>query len=317
MSENQLDAAPVELAGWKARLLDRIEELSARHARVLGTEYPGYREGDGRGAAAIEGWRGRLRDLEDSRTELDIRTELAGVDLELIELARVGGEQGEHWRHLMHRPAPLGEDDHGRAPLLDAIAESMWTLEHMAAIEAARHASARDFVPAPAAQQQFERNMTSLWVRVNTVAAVAQLTEIEQAEMLHRDPGNWIRLLARTVHRYTATGIEVRWRAYAWPGIEWDADRRSAEHVGAVRFLEPGSRAPAPDVLISRAAQALQVDIDEARVEAFIYGEDVLDHLAPSAGRFSDCAGAGSWGSEPAGESLARPPEFGTATDPA
>ncbi|MFI6041952.1 hypothetical protein ACIA8C_09975 [Nocardia sp. NPDC051321] len=317
MTENQVDATPFELSGWKARLLDRIEDLSARYALVLSTEYPGYREDDGHGAEMIEGWCGRLRDLKESRTELEIRTELAGVELELIELARVDGEQGEHWNHLIHRPPTVGSDERGRAPLLDALAETMWTLEHMAAVEAARQACGRDFVPDPAGQQQYERNMTALWTRANTVAAAVELTEAEHTEMVHRDHGNWIRLVSRTVYRYSDSDIEVRWRAYAWPGIEWEAKRMSAELVDPVRLVEPSRLVPAPGVLIGEATRALQVDIGEAQADAFFYGADVLDYLAPALERSYDGAGVGSWGSEPAGESLARPPELGTPADPA
>ncbi|WP_280453712.1 hypothetical protein [Nocardia brasiliensis] len=316
MTDNQIDANPFELAGWRARLLDRIEDLAARYAFVLHTEYPGYREGDGRGAAAIERWRGRLRDLEDGRTDLEIRAELTGMDIEFIELARQGGEQGERWNDLIGRPPTVAHDDPARAPLLDAIAETIWTLEHMAAVEAARQRAGRDLAPEPASQQQYERNMTALWTGVNTLAAAAVLTEAEHTEMLHRDHGNWIRMVSRTVYGYTDSRLAVRWRAYAWPGIEWEATRVSAEFVGVDELTEPSRRAPAPDALISEATRALHVDIAEARADAFIYGGDVLDHLDPVLVRSLESAGTESWGSEPAGESLSRPTEFGTSTDP-
>ncbi|WP_107657527.1 hypothetical protein [Nocardia suismassiliense] len=315
MTDNNVHLRAFELAGWKARLLDRIADLAARQSLVLHTEYPGYRDGDGRGAAAIEGWRSRLRDLHAIRTELEIRAELVGVDVELIGAAAESGHSELHWNHLADYPLTVAPDDPDRAPLLDAIAEDMWTLEHMAAVEAARQEEQRHFIPDPAAQQQYERNMIALRTRVNRTAATVELTEAEQAEMVHRDHGDWIRLVSRTVYGYSNLELEERWHAYAWPGIEWDARRVNAGPVDDGELTESSTWAPEPGVLISEATRALGVDIDEARVEAFIYGGDVLDHLASMVGS-SPGGTAASWGSEPVGEALARPPEFGTLADP-
>ncbi|MFF3224084.1 hypothetical protein ACFYV7_14930 [Nocardia suismassiliense] len=316
MTDKNVHITVFQLSGWKARLLDRIADLAARQSLVLHTEYPGYRDGDGRGGAAIEGWRSRLRSLDTLRTELEIRAELAGVDIELIGAARESGHSELHWNHLADYPLTVAPDELDRAPLLDAITEDMWTLEHMAAVEAARQEEGRHFTPDPAAQQQYQRNMIALRTRVNRTAATVELTETEQAEMLYRDHGDWIRLVSRTVYGYAKLELEEHWYAYAWPGIEWDAHRVNAGPVDEGELTELSTPAPEPGVLISEAVRALGVDIDEARVEAFIYGGDVLDHLASMVASSPGETTAASWGSEPVGEALARPPEFGTLADP-
>ncbi|WP_378741178.1 hypothetical protein [Nocardia brasiliensis] len=314
MTEEEVHDPPAELAGWKSRLLDRIEVLAARHERVLRTEYPRYRDGDGRGSAVLEGWRSRLRDLDAIRSELELRAELAGVHLELIEAAREGGNEGDHWYHRARNAPAVRADDRGRAPLLDAIAEDMWTLEHMAAVEVARHDSPRRFTPNSAVQQQYERNMVALWTRVNTTAATAELTEAEHTEMLRRGQEAWIQVFFRTVYGHRDAHIQERWYSYAWPGIEWDANRASVNVLDDPDgHTESRARVPGPGELISEAARALHVGIDEARFAVFLLGDEALAHPVLTSKSSPSGPDAANWGSEPVDEALVQPPEFGTS----
>ncbi|GAA5104852.1 hypothetical protein [Nocardia iowensis] len=321
MADHEVHAPPSQLAGWKARMLNRIADLAARHTLVLHEGYPLYRHSDGRGAVAIEAWRSRLRDLDTIRGELEIRAELVGVHTELIDAARDAGERGEHWSDRVSSPPTVRDDNPGRAPLLDAIAEDMWTLEHMAAVVVARQYrdnKGAGFTLDPQTRQQYERNMIAVWERINTTAAAAELTEAEQAEIWHRDQDGWLRVFSRTVYGYGDRALEERWHAYAWPGIEWDAHRASTNlPADRVQLIESSVQAPWPGVLIDRAAHAMAVDIaNKARFDPSISGKKALNYPTATRANSLDGTDAASWGSEPVGESLTRPPGFDTSAEP-
>lgn len=316
MSEDQPSAQPVELAGWKARLLDRIEDLAQQRRLLVDDGYPVYRQGDGRGAAALEGWRSRLRDLDAIRGELEIRAEIAGVPVDLIDSAREAGERSVHWSSWPSSPIVVGEDDPGRAPLLDAIAQDMWSLEQMAAVAAVYEQRCRaheGLAPDPQTQWQYRQNMTALWARLNTNAAVAELTAAERIQWWHREQSGWIALLSRTVYAATYPELKECWRAYAWPGIQWDADRTHATQTPT-----PGNRpvpegpAPSPAELTDHATRALQAHLTQRQS----WDESVVREQDPE---YPEFAGAPvgiethGWDSEPTSEPGMQSAEYDSA----
>ncbi len=315
MNEDDLSLPRAELAGWRARLLDRIQEIGTRRQMGLQHSYPVYRPDHGRGAAAIENWRSRSRDLKDLENELEVRAALTGIPPRLIAAAREGSLSGERWDEQLSDAPPVRADDPGRAPLLDAIAENMWALEHMAAIDVAvgqRGPTGARLGVDPFAEQ-YDRNMTAVWARVNATAAAAELSEPEQTELWGRDERGWQRLLTHTVVNYyydlhRLGDLEEQWRFYAWAGIEWDAQRvtasLTADHGDAV---EPAMQAPAPDVLIHRALNAYQ--LNRAKEDTAIYGPDGTEIPIHAPEAVFDST-AESWGGEPVGEPLAQPPQL-------
>lgn len=316
MSDDHLWAQPVELAGWKARLLDRIEDLAERRRVVVEEGYPVYLDGDGRGAAALEGWRSRLRDLDAIRHELEIRAEIAGVPADLIDSAREAGERDTHWRNWPSSPIAVGVDDPGRAALLDAIAQGMWTLEQMAAVAVVyerRRPAFEPFAIDPHAQRQYRQNMTALWTRVNTNAAAAELTAAEQIQLLHRDQPGWIALFSRTVYAASYPELKECWRAYAWPGIQWDAERTSATPT-PIREDSPAleGSAPSPSELIDRVTQALRAHITARQAwDGSASREQDLEYPDPA--RSLESIEAHSWDSEPTSEPGTTPLEYDDA----
>ncbi|WP_338760839.1 hypothetical protein V7968_32505 [Nocardia vulneris] len=321
MSTDDLATPRAEIAGWRARLLDRIVELGTR--RLLGQQhnYPVYRPGDRRGAVAIESWRARSRDLKALSGELEARAELTGIDPRLIAAAREAGVLGERWSEQVVDAPRVRADDPGRAPLLDAIAEDMWALEHMAALDVAlgQRAPTGRRIGADPFAEQYDRNMAALWNRVNATAATAGLSETEQGELWGRDDRGWQLLVSRTTEHYLDLDrlgdLEEQRRFYAWAGIEWDAQRvtaaLTADHDDVV---VSAGRAPSPDVLIGRAIGAHKAN--RAADEVDIFGPDGTEIPLRATESVFDAPAVESWGAEPAGEPLPRPPELGPAPGP-
>ncbi|MFE9575296.1 hypothetical protein ACFYO1_02835 [Nocardia sp. NPDC006044] len=306
---------PPVLPAWKARLLDRIEGLGARSTVILNEERPVYRPGDGRGGWAIEQWCSRLRDIDALRAELIERARTVGVDNEFITLAKDTGEQGNRgWHSRMVHPIVVHADDAARAPLLDAVAEDMWTLAQMAAVEAERlerHNTGKPFtVPDPESEQQYQRNMVALVQRVTINAAAVKLTDAERAEMAPDSVNDCVDVYSRTVHGRSDAELAQRWHTHAWPGVEWEAKHAVAHPTMQADVWYVHS----PDELIERAVFAQQTY--SARLAQKFSGPPWLDELTSPWTSPAEGLDTQSWGSEPAGEPLPPLPDPGSEAGP-
>ncbi|MET7772078.1 hypothetical protein [Nocardia sp. NPDC005366] len=251
---------PAELAGWKAGLLARIQERGTEHARLLYRGYPEYDPGSGRGDVAIQRWRAHLRDLEAEQHELITRAGASGIPHTAISAAIDNGAACRRWGESVNDPPTTrhGEDP-VRAQRIAAIAEDVWTLEHMAIIAIEReHRQVGDLTDA-AAHQQYLINMDLLWDRVDSVAVLAELTEVEREQLWGRVGDDWDRLLEFSVEGYDDFELEQLWRTHAWAGIAWDV-HRSVDNMAAdaARSLVADTdRPPTPHVLLERAREAV------------------------------------------------------------
>ncbi|WP_109524867.1 hypothetical protein [Nocardia aurea] len=255
----ELEALP----GWKLRLLERIHDTSAEHQRILTENYPSFGSGDRSGDLALHTWRTNLRALESDRAELETRAAAAGLPATAIERARAAGQSGDGWADGAHIARGVsGGLDRVRGYMVDGVAADVWQLEHMAAINAERRfgrpPSRIVQHPDPGEVDQFGRNMAALWTRVNEAAHAIGLSREERAQLWERDSEGWQRLVALTVGIYDDAGLQERWRAYAWPGIEHEA-RRDVDSLaaGSRPGREPGVTPPTPHLLIEHASNAV------------------------------------------------------------
>ncbi|WP_157129230.1 hypothetical protein [Nocardia amamiensis] len=296
------------LPSWKLRLLERIQDASVDHARLLFSSHPNYEPRDGGGEIPMQSWRTQLRALAAARHEIEIHAVAVGVPRAAIDQARAEGERGVRWGDSVHITRTIRtREDPVRAHMVEGIANDVWQLEHMAAIsvEHRLRGIGDRFPPDTVAVEQFDRNMSALWARANKTAHVIGLTGDERAELWDRDQAGWRQLVVATVHRNGAAPLHERWRAYAWPGIEHEA-RRSIDTLaaGGVTVHEPGAAPPTPHVLIDRATEALTTitPSDVLAADASI-GAAVDAALPPDL--------TAVWDSEPATEPDDRPPEPG------
>jgi hypothetical protein len=248
------------LPSWKLRLLERIQNTSADHVRVLLQGHPTYEPHHGSGEIPMQTWRTHLRALAADRHEIEIHASAVGVPAAAIAQAREMGERGLRWGDSVHSPPTTrhGEDP-VRAHMVEGVAGDVWQIEHMTAISVAHRLRSADgrFPPDPGAHEQFERNMAALWTRANDTGHVIGLTGDERAELWGRDWEGWKQLVRATVHRYSDAALHERWRAYAWGGIEHEA-RRDIDNLAAGPALEgPGAGLPTPEDLIEYATEAV------------------------------------------------------------
>ncbi|WP_063043320.1 hypothetical protein [Nocardia pseudovaccinii] len=295
------------LPSWKLRLLERIQNASADHVRVLLQGHPTYEAHYGSGEVPMQTWRTHLLALAADRHEIEIHASAVGVPAAAIAQAREMGTRGLRWGDSVHSPPTTrhGEDP-VRAHLIEGIAADVWQLEHMAAINVAHRLRSVDgrFPPDPTAQAQFDRNMAALWTRAKDTGHVIGLTGDERAEIWGRDDAGWTHLAAATVHRYSDAALHERWRTYTWRGIEHEA-RRSIDNLAADRAQDPGmALPPAPHQLVERATQALTGTATRGEVSA-----EVRIDIAVDAALAVDPAVG--WDSEPVSEPETRPPEPG------
>ncbi|WP_433678325.1 hypothetical protein [Nocardia sp. CA-119907] len=300
-----------DLPSWKLRLLDRIQDTCAEHARVLQLGYPTYEPHSGSGEIPLQNWRTHLRALEADREEIVIHALAVGIGSAAIGQAHAAGQRGLRWGDSVGSPPtmPRGEDP-VRAHMVEGIAADIWQLEHMAAIAAERRfgrpPSRIQHHPDAGEVEQYGRNMAALWNRANNVAHAIGLTAQERAELWGRDEAGWQKLTAVTVRGYDDDALVERWRAYAWPGIEHEV-RRSIDTLPASRVAvdEPGAAPPAPHVLIDRATDALTITTSAEEGARAGIDETVDAAFAPDP--------VAAWDSEVSIEPEARPPEPGSS----
>ncbi|MGO4613025.1 hypothetical protein AB4305_03615 [Nocardia sp. 2YAB30] len=297
------------LPSWKLRLLERIQDTSTDHARVLLQGYPTYEPHDGSGEIPMQTWRTHLRALDADRTEIEIHAAAVGVPAAAIAHARAAGQRGLRWADSVHSPRIMRHgQDPVRAHMIEGISNDVWQLEHMAAISVEHQLRGLHdgFAPDPAAAGQFDRNMAALWTRANETAHIIGLTGAECTELWDRDRAGWLKLVSVTVRGYDDAALRERWRAYAWRGIEHEA-RRSIGTLaaGRVTLHEPGVAPPTPHLLIDRATEALTTTTP-SEVAASM-GQAVDAALPPDL--------AATWENEPATEPDIRPPELGSSVE--
>ncbi|MEV0027912.1 hypothetical protein [Nocardia sp. NPDC050793] len=301
---NQPVSEPDRLASWKVRLLERIQNLSADHARVLLRGHPDYQPHYGDGHIPIQNWHSHLRALAAERAEIEDHAAAVGISAVAIAEARAVGQRGLQWDDSVHaaRTHRHGEDPE-RAAMIDQIAADVWQLEQMAVITVEHRLRGFDGrVPRdPAADAQFDANMVALWARADTAARRAGPTGDEAAELWERDPAGW-QAVAMRVRGFDDAELHQRWRTYAWPGIEHSA-RRTSEHLTAA---EAALTPPTPHVMIHHATNAITT-IDPTLMAT-------NDGLSTAVRAALPQSVALDWDSEPATEPEHRPPEPGPST---
>ncbi|RDI43574.1 hypothetical protein [Nocardia mexicana] len=237
---------------WQQRLLDRIQNLAADRAQLLSR---GYESSPGGTDGPLQAWRTHLHGLAAVRREAETHAEAVGIRRDHIIAAHAYGSGGI-------RPAPQRAGDAVRDTMVDGVAADVWQLQHMAALETVRlELSAGDagFDPEQDATAQYARNMDALWRRAREVADAVGLTDDERNGMWATDTGEWRRLLDVTVSQYDLEDVEERWRVYAWPGIETDAQRAVSvlgSRIARGSVIDPVP-IPAPQVMLSESAAAL------------------------------------------------------------
>ncbi|MGN2635025.1 hypothetical protein ACTD5D_02280 [Nocardia takedensis] len=192
-----------DLASWKAGLLARIQERGVEDARLLYRGYPEYGPGFGRRDITIQPWQAHLRDPKAEQRELIVRADTSGIPPTAITAAVESGKAGRRWGEAVTDPLTTRHgDDPVRAQMIAAIAEDIWTLEHMAAIAIAREEREVGTLTDSAGHQQYLINMDLLWERVDSVAALAELTLAERDQLWGRDDLGWSRLVAASTDRW-------------------------------------------------------------------------------------------------------------------
>ncbi|WP_280310379.1 hypothetical protein [Nocardia abscessus] len=306
------------LPRWKLRLLERIHDISAEHWQILSSFQPRDRSQ----AIPIHPRRIRLRALEADRAEIEMHAAAVGLPASAIEQARTAGQRGLRWSDSAQLPHSTRDGDNPvRDHMVEGVADDIWQLEHMAAINAERRfgrpPSRTVHHPEAAEVEQFGRNMAALWNRANDTARVLGLSEKERAQLWGRDREGWQRLVALTVATYDDAGLLERWRTYAWSGLEHEVARghvnvwRGLEHevrreidnlvAGSIASHEPGVAPPTPHLLIERAVEAV-IAAGHGQAEADQDGSETIAGVATHGLTVT-------WDSEPD----LRPPEPGSA----
>ncbi|MEU6191700.1 hypothetical protein [Nocardia sp. NPDC047038] len=280
------------LSGWQARLLRRIEDLRAECGRVR-REIP-HTPWPQRPDPSFDQLRLRQSELERDLDGLKVRARASGIPETEIEKA----EHSAQWRGFRddNRPAgsiQTGGESPARTQMMDAIADDVWTVEHMAAVAGFREWQPGNDVSkrlATVESRQHERKMVALLHRVEATASLAELTDDERTTLWNRDEAGWIRLFQHTVYAYNSEQLERRWQENCPPhsGTQIaDIIRRVAaeRHDPADSGLAP----PTPRELIDRAVAALEadylawgVDYDEYLFYISMFGPDsVINEHTP------------------------------------
>lgn len=305
------------LPPWKARLLEKVQNRSVDHSRVLRRGYPTYNLAHGKDDMPIRVWQAHLRELGAERGDAVIRARGSGIPEPMVAQARALGEHGIRWNQRQPPPPePARGGDAAREAMIDSVASDVWQLEHMAAVTAAHrqrlagrgiHSEAE-----PVAASQIHANMSALWVRAADTSYAADLTDAERAQLWGRDEQGWRTLVEATVDIYGDGVLEQQWRSHAWPGIEYEA-QNGMYHLGGgepVNTVDPGQLPPAPQVMIGNAQHALDAaradDLDTAGQRS---------EKAIAAARLDELSHP-SWGSEPVGEPTITPPGLTPGLEP-
>ncbi|MFD3510083.1 hypothetical protein [Nocardia sp. NPDC058666] len=255
-----------ELSSWQLRLLERIQNISVEHTRVVIAGHPRWSATTGTGDMAVQTWRTHLRALEGDRAEIALHAAAVGVPQRWIDHAREFGARGVRWGEDQASDQVLmlrTPEETTRAQWIEGIAADVWQLEHMALVRAEHlHRVQESRLPdEEPALSQLETNMAALWTRAITTAASVHLTDLERAQLWERDSAGWQQLAVLTAASYTDAQLHERWRVFAWPGIE-----RQANQVAENLVLEPGLAVGPPDpiAMVQRAETALDmVNIDQ------------------------------------------------------
>ncbi|MET9491161.1 hypothetical protein [Nocardia sp. NPDC006630] len=273
MTEPTPFAPSASVPTWRARLLDRIQNLAADRARVL---QQGYQITEGAGDSAVLAWRTQLQLLAISREETVTQALSVGISRIDVGDALLQGHQGFRAPLDMVEPG-----DRVREMMIDGVVNDTWQLQHMAAIHVVRDQqlpSDAHYFEDPQVPAQYERNMAALWMRATTVSQAISLTPAESAGMWATDPGGWQQIIGASVATYDAAGLEERWRIYAWPGIAESAHRDltalgiDPSHADAI------SPIPGPHTMFEHVTQALRAGPGNS--EAHIIGQAVDAALA-------------------------------------
>lgn len=260
----ELDGLPP----WKLRLLERIQNTSAEHARVLHTAFPDHTLGHGSSDIPVQTWRAHLRALEADLDEITTHAMATGIEPYAIRRARDAGQRGERWGDTTRTPPTSSHrEDPVRAHMVDGIAGDIWHLEHSAAVFAEyRHRILKGQVPdEPGAYQQLQRNMLAVWERADTTAHAVGLTRDEAAALWNRDRTGWEHLVETTVAGYTDAELLERWRALSWRGIEVEAHRATTNLSVHTPAYERPARPPSVWHMIQHAADVIEDGSDTAR----------------------------------------------------
>ncbi|MFC8529189.1 hypothetical protein [Nocardia sp. NPDC057227] len=286
---SELDRLPP----WSLRLLERIQNTTATHARVLRSGFPAHDPGTAGSAVPVLSWRAHLRALESERTESEIHALATGISPEAIAWARAGGERGQQWSERGNAPPISGHrEEPVRAHMVGGIAHDVWHLEHTAAVIAEyQHRVAQGQLPEDSATyQRLQRNLLAVWERADATAHAVELTPAEGAAIWGRDRVGWQHLVAVTVRGYDNAALVERWQIYGWPGLEHEAHRATAN----LAVHTPASqRAVSPPVVWRMIQDATDAIAD---TEPFAVGDRALER-AVRAALPTDHAAA--WDTEP------------------
>ncbi|WP_378741200.1 hypothetical protein [Nocardia brasiliensis] len=263
--------ASQDLPSWKLRLLEKIQNTAADHAKALRHAFPDYDPPDGAANIKVQTWRTHLMVLRSDLREIELHATGVGVPSAAIAAAREAGQWGQRWGDSMHSPPAMRHGEEPvRAHMVGGIAQDVWQLEHMAVIRVEHQIRNHDhrFPYDAAATSQFDRNMAALWQRAAAVAQVVELSRVEAQEIWGRDHHGWRHLSAVTVHTYDDAELYERWRTYTWRGLEHSA-RRDTDNLALSSGTDLSSLGPPrPAVLIDNATDALSTQSAGQRADS-------------------------------------------------
>ncbi|TLG08726.1 hypothetical protein FEK35_17465 [Nocardia cyriacigeorgica] len=242
------------LSTWKLRLLERIQNTSAAHARVLRSGYPEYQRHYGAGDIPIQTWHTHLRAIVADLDDLQAHAAAVNIPGQAIAEAVAGGARGELWGDSVHRPPGVAQgESEVSAQMVDSIAADAWQLEHMAVLRVEHTVRGLDARVSAEEIAHFDLNMQVLRLRAQMMADAVELPERDRAEIWNRPREGWQRLAETTVLTYSDNELHEQWRTNAWPGVRVEARRG----LGSLTVTSHGHPPPSREELIVHASQAL------------------------------------------------------------
>lgn len=244
------------LPAWNVRLLARIHALAAQRTHVR-------REGHRAHPGGMDGWRNHLEVLDAAGRDAEIQAASLGIPGTLITEAREQGRRELRWSGHRHRPDVAGVLPSALHEGIDELANTVWKLEHMAALSVARRdrhsLKGVSCEPDSTGAAQFQRNVAALWVRARTLVESLPIPAAEREGLWMREPAQWRVLMAATVHTYDDYVLDLIWTDHADPAIEAIAVRLMSghgpdEHLSAVHRRD---LPPTPHQMLAHASHAL------------------------------------------------------------